>query len=82
VPVTTEHAISQDMRTCIDNCLDCYAICVETKAHCTMLGGKHVEPSHLQTLADCAHLCETSANFMLRNSELYAYMRRRMPEVR
>ena len=71
MPHTTEHAISHEMRTCIENCLDCYAICIETKAYCTSLGGKHVEAHHLQTLADCAHLCETSANFMLRGSELH-----------
>lgn len=71
MPHITEHAISTEMRECIDNCLSCYSICEETKAHCIKLGGRHVEPEHLATLADCARLCEISANFMLRQSELY-----------
>lgn len=64
--------ISQDMRSCIDACLACYRDCLETKAHCTEMGGKHAGPEHLGALADCAVLCETSANFMLRSSQLHA----------
>ena len=62
------HHISDEMRACIDKCLECYATCVETKSHCTHMGGKHADPMHLGALADCAMLCETSANFMLRSS--------------
>jgi hypothetical protein len=68
---TTAHTIDASMRECIDNCLSCYAICEETKAHCIRTGGRHVEAEHLGTLADCIRLCEMSANFMLRTSELH-----------
>jgi hypothetical protein len=63
------HHLSAEMRACIDACLACYAACVECKAHCTEMGGEHASPEHLGALADCAILCETSANFMLRSSE-------------
>lgn len=71
MPQTTEFMLSREMRQCIDECLRCYAVCVETKAHCISMGGKHAEASHIGALADCAKLCETSANLMLHNSELH-----------
>lgn len=65
------HHLSDEMRACARLCLECYAACVECKAHCTSLGGKHADPTHLGAMADCAMLCETSANFMLRSSGLH-----------
>jgi len=35
------------------------------------MGGKHVEPGHLRMLMDCAEICQTSANFMLRGSDFH-----------
>ena len=66
------HHLSEEMRACIQACLDCYVDCVECKSHCLGMGGKHTEPAHINALADCAILCETSANFMLRSSPQHA----------
>ena len=66
------HHLSEEMRACVQACLDCYAECVECKAHCLGMGGKHAEPAHMNALADCAILCEASANLMLRSSPLHA----------
>lgn len=66
------HQISTEMRECIDNCTNCHNICMETVAHCLQMGGKHAEASHIRTLLDCAEICATSANFMLRGSDLHA----------
>ena len=71
MPHATEHELSQAMRSCIDECLGCYAVCEETQSHCIMMGGRHADPQHLKALADCAKACETSANFMLRMSDLH-----------
>jgi hypothetical protein len=60
------------MRRCIENCSDGHNICVETAAHCLELGGKHAEAPHIRLLLDCAEICMTSANYMLRGSELHA----------
>lgn len=60
-----------DMRQCIENCLQCHRVCVETLAYCLQKGGKHAEAKHLRLLMDCAEICQTSANFMLRGSELH-----------
>ena len=65
------HQISTEMRDCIARCTECHAICVETAAHCLEMGGKHADASHIQTLLDCAQVCATSADFMLRGSVLH-----------
>ena len=71
MPHTTEHGLSQEMRACAEECFRCHAACEETQAHCIMMGGRHTEPQHLNTLADCAKICETSASFLLRMSDLH-----------
>jgi hypothetical protein len=60
------------MRSCIDECQSCHEVCVETTAHCLSMGGEHVEAGHLRTMMDCAQICATSADFMLRGSPLHA----------
>jgi hypothetical protein len=62
---------SPEMQQCIQNCLDCHSICLQTIQHCLAMGGKHAEPSHIRLLMDCAEICQTSANFMLRGSNLH-----------
>ena len=62
--------VDQMMRECINECHICHDNCAETVAHCLQMGGKHAEAGHIRLLLDCAEICETSANFMLRGSEL------------
>ena len=63
------HTSSSEMQQCIDNCTACHAICVETASHCLAMGNEHAAPHHITTLLDCAEICSTSADFMLRGSE-------------
>ncbi len=60
-----------DMQQCIDHCTKCHRICAETLSHCLQLGGKHAELSHIRLLLDCAQICRTSADFMIRGSDLH-----------
>jgi len=62
---------NQDMKACIENCGQCHDICLETVAHCLEKGGRHAEASHVRLLLDCASICHTSADFMLRGSDLH-----------
>jgi hypothetical protein len=62
-----------DVQTCIEDCLSCHAVCLDTVSYCLEQGGKHVEAEHIRTLLDCAEICQTSANFMLRDSSFHAY---------
>ncbi|MFN3648561.1 MAG: four-helix bundle copper-binding protein [Armatimonadota bacterium] len=63
--------VSPEMRECIDACTSCHQTCVETVTHCLQMGGKHAEADHIRLMLDCAEICETSANFMLRGSDLH-----------
>lgn len=66
-----EKQLTGEMRKCIEECLDCYKICLETMTHCLTKGGKHAEAQHIRLLMDCANICNTSANFMLLGSEYH-----------
>jgi hypothetical protein len=59
------------MRECIQNCTECHNVCVETIDHCLRLGGPHAAAGHIRLLLDCAQICATSADFMLRGSDFH-----------
>jgi hypothetical protein len=61
--------IRPEERECINNCLECHAVCEETAAYCLEIG--NTQPKHIRLLLDCAEICQTSANYMLRGSELH-----------
>ncbi len=63
------------MQQCIDNCTSCHAMCLSMASqHCLEAGGKHVEASHFRLMMDCAQICQTSADFMLRGSAHHAHV--------
>ncbi|HBB34870.1 MAG TPA: ferredoxin [Cyanobacteria bacterium UBA8803] len=68
----TLNQVHPGMEECIQNCLDCYSICLNTVAYCLQKGGHYGEPDHIRMLNDCAQICQTSADFMLRGSVLHA----------
>ncbi|MCY1044415.1 four-helix bundle copper-binding protein [Corallococcus sp. bb12-1] len=61
-----------EMQACINHCLACHRLCLETLADCFQKGGTHTEPGRLRLLMDCADICETSARFLLRGSRLHS----------
>jgi hypothetical protein len=63
--------MNDQMRDCIRACVDCHSVCVQTVTHCLGMGGQHAAPEHIRLLLDCAEICQTSANFMLRDSDLH-----------
>jgi hypothetical protein len=65
------HQITPEMRDCIANCTECHNSCTETAQHSLGLGGPHADPHYIHVLLDCAQMCATSADFMLRGSELH-----------
>jgi hypothetical protein len=60
---------NEDRQRCIQECLNCHSICLTTMTYCLQKGGAHAEVAHVQLLLDCAEICQTSANFMLRGSD-------------
>jgi len=65
--------MNEQRQECIANCSDCHDVCLETVAYCLQQGGKRGEENHVRLLLDCAEICQTSANFMLRDSDLHGY---------
>jgi hypothetical protein len=57
---------------CIDACQECHTVCLDAVAYCLLMGEEHAKPSHIKALLDCAEICQTSANLMLRGSHLQA----------
>ncbi len=63
--LTAEH-VSEEMHECITRCSDCHDVCLETVQHCLSRGGEHAAAEHIRALLDCAQVCDTSRDFMLR----------------
>jgi hypothetical protein len=63
--------MSEMMQHCIMECTNCHQVCLQTISHCLMMGGEHAQPAHIRLLMDCAQICQTSADFMLRGSEFH-----------
>ena len=61
----------QEMQRCIEECTSCHQICIQTVSHCLQMGGKHAEARHIGLLLDCAQICQTSADYMLRGSQFH-----------
>lgn len=51
---------------------DCHDICLQTLSHCLDRGGDHAQTEHITLLLDCVEICQTAANFMLRNSAMHS----------
>jgi len=60
-----------EVRECLRDSLDCYQTCTETIARCLITGGKHAAYEHLNLLMDCSKICNTNADFIIRNSPYY-----------
>ena len=68
-----EHDHDHDeMDESIEACLQCHVICTMTAQYCLAEGGAHAEVGHVGLLLDCAEICQTSANFMIRGSPFHA----------
>jgi hypothetical protein len=64
-----EHDVMQE---CIEECLNCHAVCTMTAQHALVKGGDYADVNVVGVLLDCAELCQVSANFMLRGSPFHA----------
>lgn len=68
-----QHGGQSMMDECIRECQNCHSVCLQMAMnHCLEMGGKHTEPAHFRLMINCAQICQTSADFMLSNSEMHA----------
>ena len=61
--------LSQEIQSCIENSNACHAVCTITVNDCLQKGGAHSDAVHIRLLLDCAEICQTNTNFMLRSSD-------------
>lgn len=71
MPAHSPSHASQNLEQCIENCTNCQRVCLEVVARHFRGEGERVEEAHVRLLTDCAEICQTSANFMVRGSELH-----------
>lgn len=60
------------MNECIDHCLRCHAVCLETVEYCLTQGGEHASQHPIALLSTCADICSTSADAMLRGADVHS----------
>ena len=75
------HHLTDEMKRCAEQCRECHEVCVETVRHCLERGGRHAEAEHVLLLLDCAQICDTSGDFLLRGSALHRETCRACAEV-
>ena len=74
--------MTTEMKQCVDTCLECHRVCLEMLSrHCLEEGGDHVSPEHVRLMLDCVQICQTSADFMTRGSQLQQSVCRACSEV-
>lgn len=60
------------LQDCIELCWECRNTCQKTLFnHCLQMGGQHVESAHVKLMVDCMEICQSAADFMVRNSVVH-----------
>lgn len=66
-------SLNTENHNCISLCWECRTICLDTLMnYCLYEGGRHAEPAHVKQMVDCIDMCQVAADFMKRDSSLYA----------
>lgn len=69
---TPAHRMEEAMQACIDACVRCHQVCLQTATnYCLETGGRHLEPEHFRLMLACAEICRVSADFMLMDSRFH-----------
>ena len=64
--------VTPDMERCAAACIECHRACLRTATGEGLYErGARLAPEHFRLLLDCADLCSTTADFMLRGSAFH-----------
>ncbi|WP_095407239.1 MULTISPECIES: four-helix bundle copper-binding protein [Rhodomicrobium] len=67
------HNTDPALLDCIEKCWTCRDTCQSVLFnYCLEKGGKHAEADHVRLMVDCIQICQTSGDFMTRNSRMHA----------
>ncbi len=64
--------MTTEMQNCINACMECHKMCMETMTHCMTKGGKQMDMSMMGMMRDCAEMCMMCMNMMMGGSEFAA----------
>ena len=68
MPIPGKGRAGMPMEDCIALCETSHSKCLETAQHCIEKSDRSAQASTITLLLDCAELCQTTANSMLRRS--------------
>ncbi|NBW75813.1 MAG: four-helix bundle copper-binding protein [Sphingomonadaceae bacterium] len=74
-------SMAMPMKECIDLCTASHAMCLETASHVATSSRSPSPAPLLALLSDCAEICQTTANSMLRRSALHTILCRACAEA-
>lgn len=78
----SKDSMPSEIRSCIEDCHQCHMMCLEmAMTHCLEKGGRYAEPAHMRLMLDCAEICETAMNSMIRHSAHHATVCRGCAEI-
>lgn len=61
------------MKECKELCWSCRDMCQRTLfTHCLHMGGEHTAEAHVKIMIDCIQICQITADFLTRGSEMHA----------
>jgi len=69
-----ERGMPMPMKDCIDLCWASHVMCLETAAGLTVMGASATALQLAAMLSDCAEICQTTANSMIRRSPLHTVL--------
>lgn len=82
-PAAAQHhsmeGMAMPMTDCVDHCITSHRMCLETAAYVTNQGGALATAALIAMLTDCAEICQTTANSMLRQSTFHRILCRAVP---
>ena len=64
----TYDQMTNQIEQCLNACRESHRQCLSSFTHCLERGGDHAAPAHIDLLLNCAELCQTTANFMMRSA--------------
>lgn len=62
-PQTTGAASAAECQSCLDACLACHALCLDTALHC-LQSDPAADAGMIRMLLDCAEICRTNAELL------------------
>lgn len=69
---STVGAYPLETQQCLRTCTECHDTCLSTVTYGIEKGGALADPRYVRLMLDCAQMCQTTHDFMLRGSELHA----------